>query len=332
MECVKIRIYRDNDVDLEILKNKKISVLGYGAQGKAQAQCFRDSGLEITVGVRKDGPSWIAAKEDGFKVATLEDAVKDADIVLMLLPDEAQPEIYEESVAPYLKSGAALEFAHGFSITYDLIHPPADVDVIMMAPKGPGTMIRKVYVDGFGVPAMVCIHQDATGNAMNLALALAKGIGATRAGVFEATFQNETYTDLYGEQSVLCGGLNAMILAAFETMVERGYPPEMAYFEIFHETKLITDMINTGGFETMWHVVSNTAEFGGLTRRNRVINEESRAGMASILDDIESGKFKDEWRAEWKNGLKNMHAMEKKEAEHQIESVGREIRELFKIR
>lgn len=324
-----MQIYHDSDVDINVLKGKKVSVLGYGAQGRAQALCFHDSGLDVTVGVRKNGKSWNKAQEDGLKVAEFADAVKDADVVMMLLPDEIQPDIYKELVEPNLKKGAALEFAHGFAITYKLITPPKDVDVIMMAPKSPGDMEREMFVQGFGVPALVCVHQDATGNAKKIALALSKGLGATRAGVFETTFDNETKTDLFGEQAVLCGGITALIKTGFKTLVDGGYPPEMAYFEVLHEVKLITDLINKGGFELMWFVVSNTAEFGGLTRRDRVITEESAKGMRSILDDIESGKFKDEWRAEWNAGLVNLKKMENDEKNLQLEVVGREIRQLF---
>ncbi|MDD3127718.1 MAG: ketol-acid reductoisomerase [Candidatus Methanomethylophilaceae archaeon] len=324
-----MKIYHDADVDLGILSGKKIAVLGYGAQGRAQALCFHDSGLDVTVGARKNGKSWNRVKEDGLKVAEIPDAVKGADVVMMLLPDEVQPDIYKEMVKPNLKAGAALEFAHGFAITYELIVPPDNVDVIMMAPKAPGDMERLMFLEGFGVPALVCVHQDVTGNAKKIALALAKGLGSTRAGVFETTFDNETKTDLFGEQAVLCGGLTAMIKAGFDTLVDAGYPPEMAYFEVLHETKLIVDLINMGGFEHMWYVVSNTAEYGGLTRRDRVITEESKKGMKSILDDIESGKFKDEWRAEWKAGLKNLKKMEKDESDLQLEVVGRDIRKLF---
>ena len=324
-----MQIYHDSDVDINVLKGKKIAVLGYGAQGRAQALCLHDSGLDVTVGARKTGKSWNKVKEDGLKVATLEDATKDADVVMILLPDEVQPDVYKEQIAPNLKKGAAIEFAHGFAITYKLIDPPADCDVIMMAPKAPGDMERLVFLEGFGVPALICVHQDVSGKAKQTALALAKGIGATRAGVFETTFDNETKTDLFGEQSVLCGGLTAMIRAGFDTLVEGGYPPQMAYFEVLHETKLITDMINIGGFEYMWHVVSNTAEYGGFTRRDRVITDESKKGMRSILDDIESGKFKDEWRAEWNSGMKNMKQMEEDEKKLQLEVVGKEIRSLF---
>lgn len=324
-----MQLYHDNDVDLKVLDGKKVAVLGYGAQGRAQALCFHDSGIDVTVGVRKDGKSWNKAKEDGLKVAEFADAVKDADVVMILLPDEIQPEIYEQYVKPNLKKGAALEFAHGFNITYKLIVPPEDVDVIMMAPKSPGDKERDEFVAGFGVPALICVYQDYTGNAKNVALALAKGLGSTRAGVFETTFDNETYTDLFGEQAVLCGGMTAMIKAGFQTLVDAGYPPQMAYFEVFHETKLIDDLLYAGGFELMWHVVSNTAEFGGLTRRDRVITEESKKGMQSILDDIHDGTFKNEWRADYDAGLKRLHEMEDAEKALQLEAVGKEIRSLF---
>ncbi len=324
-----MKIYHENDADLKVLAGKKVAVLGYGSQGRAQALCFHDSGLDVTVGVRKDGKSWNKAKEDGLKVAEFGDAVKDADVVMMLLPDEIQPDIYRDYVAPNLKKGAALEFAHGFAITYKLIQPPADVDVIMMAPKSPGDMERVAFVEGFGVPALICIHQDVTGNAKAIALALAKGLGSTRAGVFETVFDNETYTDLFGEQAVLCGGLTALIRAGFKTLTEAGYPPEMAYFEVLHETKLIDDLIIKGGFELMWDVVSNTAEYGGMTRRDRVITPQSEAGMKSILDEIENGTFKDQWRAEWGAGLVNLKQMEADEKKLQLEITGKEIRQLF---
>ena len=324
-----MEIYHDSDADLNILKNKKVAVLGYGAQGRAQALCLHDSGLDVTVGARKTGASWNKIKEDGLRAAEIPDAVKDADVVMMLLPDEVQPDIYNDMVRPNMKKGAALEFAHGFSITYELITPPDDIDVIMMAPKSPGDIERVAFLEGFGVPALISVHRDATGNAKKIALALAKGIGSTRAGVFETSFDFETRSDLFGEQAVLCGGVTAMIKAGYETLRKGGYPPEIAYFEVLHEVKLITDLIQAGGFSKMWYVVSNTAEFGGLTRRDRVITEESKKGMRSILDDIESGKFKDEWREEWKNGLKKLKKMESDDMALELETVGKEIRALF---
>ena len=323
-----MQIYHDSDADIGLLKGKKIAVLGYGSQGRAQALCYRDSGLEITVGVR-EGKSFEKAKEDGFKPVSVAEATKDADVVMMMLPDEAQPDIYQNEIEPNLKKGVALEFAHGFSIVYGLIDPPKDADVIMLAPKGPGPMIRRIFEGGYGVPAIISVHQDATGNAMKIVLALSKAMGCTKPGVFEATFEQETKTDLFGEQAVLCGGYTAMITMAFDVLVKRGYPPHMAYFEVLHETKLVTDLVVERGLEGMWKAVSNTAEFGGLTRRDRVITEESRKGMESILDDIESGKFKDEWRAEYRNGLKNMRAMERADGEKPAELAGKEVRELF---
>jgi len=324
-----MQLYHDKDADLGIFEGKKVAILGYGAQGRAQALCFHDSGIDVTVGVRRSGKSWEKAKEDGLKVAEFADAVKGADVVLMLLPDEIQPDIYKQYVEPNLKKGAALELAHGFAITYKLIVPPKDVDVIMMAPKAPGDMERIVFTEGFGVPALICIYQDVTGNAKKIALGLAKGLGATRAGVFETTFDNETYTDLFGEQAVLCGGQTELIKRGFETLVEGGYPPEMAYFEVLHETKLIVDLINKGGFELMWHVVSNTAEYGGMTRRERVVTDQSKAAMKDILREIEDGTFKNQWRQEWADGLVNLKAMEEKEKRLQLEVTGKEIRRLF---
>lgn len=324
-----MKIYHDSDVDLNVLKGKTVAVLGYGSQGRAQALCFRDSGLEVVIGLRKGGKSWEKAKEDGFKVLEFGDAVKNADVVMMLLPDEVQPKVYKEFVEPNIKENTALEFAHGFAIIYGTIVPPKNVDVIMMAPKAPGDKERDVFVEGFGVPALVCVHQDFTGNAMKTALALAKGLGSTRAGVFETTFENETLTDLFGEQAVLCGGTTALIKSGFQVLVDAGYPPEMAYFEVCHEAKLIVDLINEGGFEKMWHVVSNTAEYGGLTKRDLVITKESEEGMRKILKDIESGKFRGEWTAEWDNDLKYLREMENKEKDLGIEVVGREIRKLF---
>ncbi|MBQ7701895.1 MAG: ketol-acid reductoisomerase [Candidatus Methanomethylophilaceae archaeon] len=323
-----MKIYNDADADLDLLKGKRISILGYGSQGRAQALCFRDSGLDVIIGVR-EGKSFEKAKADGMEVMSVVDAVKDADIIMMLLPDEAQADIYAREIAPNMKKGCVLEFAHGFAITYDLIHPPNDSDVIMMAPKGPGPMIRRVYESGYGVPALICIHQDVSSKAKDLALALAKAMNCTKPGVFEATFPQETMTDLFGEQAVLCGGYTAMIKMAFETLVKRGFPPEMAYFEVLHETKLVTDLVVEKGIEGMWKNVSNTAEYGGLTRRDRVITEESRKGMESILDDIQSGKFAKEWVEEYHNNLKNMKAMQDADGQEEIEKVGGWVRETF---
>ncbi len=323
-----MRIYNDNDADLGILKDKRIAILGYGSQGRAQALCFRDSGLDVVIGVRK-GKSYDNAVNDGMKVMSVSDAVIDSDVVMMLLPDEAQADIYEREIAPNLKKGCALEFAHGFAITYGLIRPPEDVDVIMMAPKGPGPMIRRVFETGYGVPALICIHQDHSGKAKDVALALAKGMHCTKPGVFEAKFEQETMTDLFGEQAVLCGGYTAMIKMAYDVLVKRGFPPEMAYFEVLHETKLVTDLVVERGIEGMWKAVSNNAEFGGLTRRDRVITEESRKGMESILDDIQSGQFAKELVADYHNGMADMKARQNADGQEDIEKTGRWVRETF---
>lgn len=325
------KIYHDEDADLNVLKGKKVAVLGYGAQGRAQALSFRDSGFDVTIGVRENGPSWKKAKEDGgMTVTTMDKAVKDADVVLMLLPDETQPDIYKEFVEPNLKKGAALDFAHGFAITYKLIVPPKDVDVIMMAPKAPGDAERQQFVEGFGVPALIAVHQDATGNAKKIALALAKGLGCTRAGTFEVdNFDYETKSDLFGEQAIECGGLSKLIEEGFQTLVDQGFPPIVAYFECCHENKLIIDLVTQGGMAYMWNVCSNTAKYGGLTRRDKVINKDSVAGMKEIYREIDSGEFKTEWRQEWANGLKNLHAMMDDESKLQLEKTGAEVRALF---
>jgi len=323
------RIYHESDADLNVLKGKKVAVIGFGSQGKAQALCLHDSGLDVTVGVRKDGKSWVDAKKNGLKVDTVAGAVKGADVVMVLIPDEVQGDVYAAEIAPNLKEGAALEFAHGFAITFGTIKPPKTVDVIMMAPKAPGPMERKVYLEGFGVPALIAVHQDYTGKAKSIALALAKGLGSTKAGVLETDFREEATSDLFGEQAVLCGGVTALINAGFQTLVKRGYQPEIAYFECLHEVKLIVDLIYSGGMMNMWRSVSNTAEFGGLTTRDLVINEESKKAMEKMLDRICSGEFAKEWLEDAKKGMPRMKALEKAEGESQVEKVGTEIRALF---
>jgi ketol-acid reductoisomerase len=323
------KIYHDQDADLKVLKGKKIAVIGYGNQGRAQSLNLHDSGLDVVVGVRKDGDSWNDAQKDGLKVEEIAKAVKGADVVMVLLPDEVQPKLYNEQIAPNLKEGAALSFAHGFAITFKLIQPGQKTDIIMVAPKSPGRMVRQTYLEGFGVPALIAVEKDATGNAKKIALALAKGIGSTKAGVLETNFREEATSDLFGEQAVLCGGVTALIEAGFETLVKKGYRPEIAYFEVLHELKLIVDLIQAGGMMHMWDSVSNTAEYGGLTRRDRVINEESKKAMAQILEDINTGKFTEEWTKEWTVDLKNMKRLEAEESEKQIEKVGKEIRSLF---
>jgi ketol-acid reductoisomerase len=290
---------------------------------------MHDRGIYVTVGVRKDGKSWVDAKKNGLKVDTVAGAVKGADVVMVLIPDEVQGDVYKAEIEPNLKEGAALEFAHGFAITFGTIKPPKTVDVIMMAPKAPGPMERKVYLEGFGVPALIAVEQDHTGKAKSIALALAKGLGSTKAGVLETNFREEATSDLFGEQAVLCGGVTALINAGFQTLVRRGYQPEIAYFECLHEVKLIVDLIYSGGMMNMWRSVSNTAEFGGLTTRDLVINEESKAAMEKMLDRICSGEFAKEWLEDAKNGMPRMRSLEKAEGESQVEKVGTEIRALF---
>ncbi|MEM0449289.1 MAG: ketol-acid reductoisomerase [Methanomassiliicoccales archaeon] len=323
------KIYHDADADLDVLKGKKIAVIGFGSQGKAQSMCLRDSGLDVVVGLRKGGKSWEEAKKNGMKVDEVARAVKGADVVMILIPDEIQGAVFEKDIKPNLKEGAALDFAHGFGITFGTVKPPKNVDVIMMAPKAPGPREREVFLEGFGVPALIAVHQDYTGNAKKIALALAKGIGATKAGVLETNFREEATSDLFGEQAVLCGGVTALIKAGFDTLVEDGYQPEIAYFECLHELKLIVDLIQSGGLMKMWTSVSNTAEFGGLSKRDLIITEDTRKAMRRMLKDIQSGKFAEEWLADAQSGMKKLQAMEKEEAESKIEAVGKEIRALF---
>ena len=325
-----MKIFRDGDADVNFLKGKTVAVIGYGAQGEAQAKCMKDSGIKVIMGLRKGGESWNLAKKDGFEVYEISDAAEKADIIHILIPDETQSEVYEKSIKSKLKKGKALSFSHGFNICFKKIMPPKDVDVIMAAPKSPGTEERKRYLEGFGVPGLVAVKQDASGNAKKIALAMAKSMGFTRAGVLECTFEQETYEDLFGEQAVLCGGLNQLIKAGFEVLVERGYPPEMAYFECLHEMKLIVDLVYEGGMEHMWDIVSNTAEYGGRTRGPVIIDESVKDRMRKLLDDVESGKFADEWMAEYKKGLPNLKRMREEEKRHSIETTGKEIRALFK--
>jgi len=323
------KIYHDADADLGVLKGKKVAVIGFGSQGKAQSMCLKDSGLDVVVGLRKGGKSWENAKKNGMKVEEVPKAVKGADVVMVLVPDEIQGVVFEKDIKPNLKQGAALDFAHGFGITFGTIKPPKNVDVIMMAPKAPGPREREVFLEGFGVPALIAVHQDFTGNAKKVALALAKGIGATKAGVLETDFREEATSDLFGEQAVLCGGVTALIQAGFDTLVDDGYQPEIAYFECLHELKLIVDLIQSGGMMKMWTSVSNTAEFGGLSTRDRVITEDTRKAMKKMLKEIQSGKFAETWLADAQNGMKKLEAMEKAEAESRVEVVGKDIRALF---
>jgi ketol-acid reductoisomerase len=326
------KIYHDSDADLGVLKGKKIAVIGFGSQGKAQSMCLRDSGLDVTVGVRKGGKSWKDAKKNGMKVDEIAKAVKGADVVMVLVPDETQGDVFEKEIRPNLKKGAALDFAHGFSIVFGTVKPPKDVDVVMMAPKSPGPMEREVYLHGFGVPALIAVEQDYSGKAKKIALALAKGLGATKAGVIETDFREEATSDLFGEQAVLCGGVTALIEAGFETLVKNGYQPEIAYFECLHELKLIVDLIQSGGMMKMWTSVSNTAEYGGLSQRDKLITEDTKKDMEQMLKNIQSGKFAKEWLKDASGGMKKLQSMEDAEATSKIEVVGKDIRALFETK
>ena len=320
----------DKDADINDVRGKTIAVLGYGAQGAAQAMCLKDSGLNVIIGLRNGSESAKAAKEYGFEVVETAEAAKRADIIHVLIPDEKQGEVYESGIRPHLTKGKTLSFSHGFNICFGFIKPPKDIDVIMVAPKSPGTEERKQFVAGFGVPALIAIKQDASGNAKKTALAMAKACGFTRAGVIECTFEQETYEDLFGEQAVLCGGLSELIKTGFEVLVEAGYPPEMAYFECLHEMKLIVDLVYEGGLTHMWHVVSNTAEYGGRTRGKAIITPETKKRMKELLADVESGKFANEWISEYRAGMKNFTRLRNEQNSHEIETIGKEIRALFK--
>lgn len=322
------KMYYQNEINDSILREKKIAVIGYGSQGHAHARNLKESGFDVRVGIRP-GKSADQAKEDGLTVKTVAEAAKEADVIMILLPDEAQKAVYEADIAPHLEPGNALLFAHGFNVHYKQIVPPTDVDVLLVAPKGPGHLVRRTYTEGAGVPALVGVYQDATGNAKELGLAWAKGIGSARAGVLETTFKEETETDLFGEQAVLCGGVTHLIKAGFETLVEAGYQPESAYFECLHEMKLIVDLIYEGGFSNMRYSISDTAEWGDYVSGPRIITEDVKANMKKVLEDIQSGKFAKEWLAENENGRPNYNAIKQKETEHQIEKVGAELREMM---
>jgi ketol-acid reductoisomerase len=324
------RIYYDEDADLGFLKDKKIAVIGYGSQGHAQAQNLRDSGLEVVVGQRPGGKNYDLAREHGFGPVSAEEAAKSADIIQVLLPDEVQVDVYNQAILPHLKEGKALMFSHGFNVHFRQIVPPAGVDVFMVAPKGPGHLVRSEYERGAGVPCLIAVHRDASGKCRDLALAYAKGIGAARAGIIETTFQEETETDLFGEQCVLCGGVTELVKAGFDTLVEAGYQPEIAYFECMHELKLIVDLMVVGGMSYMRYSVSNTAEYGDLTRGPRVVDEKTRAEMKKILGEIQSGEFAREWILENKAGRPVFQALERKGWDHRIEKVGKELRKMMK--
>lgn len=321
-----VKMYYDKDASLRVLKGKKIAIIGYGIQGHAQAQNLRDSGIEVIVSDLKDSPNWKQAKKDGFQPLKAAEAVRESAIIQILTQDDVQAKVYEIEVAPGLKKGKALVFSHGFNIHYGQIVPPPDVDVLMVAPKGPGSLVREMFLKGGGVPCLLAIHQDWTGKARKLGLAYARAIGGTKAGVIETTFAEETETDLFGEQAVLCGGVSELIRASFDTLVEAGYQPEVAYFECLHELKLIVDMIHLEGISGMRARVSDTAEYGDLTRGRRIITEETREEMKDILQEVQSGEFAREWILENRVGRPVFNALARKDADHPIEKVGKKLR------
>jgi len=322
-------LYYEKDADAGLIGGRTVAVIGYGSQGHAHALNLSESGVDVRVGLREDSSSRAKATEAGLKVLSVADAAAEADLIMILLPDTEQASVYEAEIAPYLNAGDALFFAHGFNIRFDLISPPADVDVAMVAPKGPGHLVRRTYTEGGGVPSLIAVAQDATGRAHALALSYAHGIGGTRAGVLDTTFAEETETDLFGEQVVLCGGLTALVQAGFETLVDAGYQPESAYFECLHELKLIVDLMYEQGIAGMRYSISDTAEYGDLTRGPRVINRSVKDEMRRILDEIQDGRFAAEWVAENAAGRPNYLALKQAGQEHQIEKVGAELRDMM---
>ncbi|HDG5761319.1 TPA: ketol-acid reductoisomerase [Staphylococcus aureus] len=321
-------VYYDQDVKTDALQGKKIAVVGYGSQGHAHAQNLKDNGYDVVIGIRP-GRSFDKAKEDGFDVFPVAEAVKQADVIMVLLPDEIQGDVYKNEIEPNLEKHNALAFAHGFNIHFGVIQPPADVDVFLVAPKGPGHLVRRTFVEGSAVPSLFGIQQGASGQARNIALSYAKGIGATRAGVIETTFKEETETDLFGEQAVLCGGVSKLIQSGFETLVEAGYQPELAYFEVLHEMKLIVDLMYEGGMENVRYSISNTAEFGDYVSGPRVITPDVKENMKAVLTDIQNGKFSNRFIEDNKNGFKEFYKLREEQHGHQIEKVGRELREMM---
>jgi len=324
-----MKIHYDIDADRGVIQSRKVAVIGYGSQGHAHANNLRDSGVNVVVGLRKDSPSRDKAEKAGLAVASVPEAVDGADVVMVLVPDELQADIFEAEIQQNVKAGAALAFAHGFSIHFGFIEPSNEVDVIMIAPKGPGHLVRSTYVEGGGVPCLIAVEQDASGQARDVALSYACAIGGGRAGVIETTYKEETETDLFGEQTVLCGGITSLIQAGFETLVEAGYAPEMAYFECLHETKLIVDLIYEGGIANMRYSVSNTAEYGDVTRGPRVVDDRTRAEMKKILAQIQSGEFAEEWMNESRSGGKKFQDLRAKGQEHSIEEVGERLRSMM---
>ena len=325
-----MQVYYDKDADLSIIQKMNVLVIGYGSQGHAHANNLHDSGVaNVTVGLREGSDSWRKAENAGFTVAPVADGVKDADLVMVLAPDEHQQALYREQILPSIKEGATLAFAHGFNIHFQLIEPRGDLDVIMIAPKGPCHTVRSTYLEGGGVPSLIAIFQDASGQAHNTALSYASANGGGRAGIIETSFREETETDLFGEQAVLCGGATALVQAGFETLVEAGYAPEMAYFECLHELKLIVDFFYEGGITNMWYTVSNTAEYGGLTRGPRLVTDETKAEMKRILEEIQTGRFAREFVAEYQAGAPSIKAMRRISQNHQIEQVGERLRAMM---
>ncbi|QQE73997.1 ketol-acid reductoisomerase [Brevibacillus composti] len=323
-----MKLYYDHDVNMELLKNKVVAVVGYGSQGHAQAQNLRDSGITVLIGLRT-GRSWQQAEKDGFEVVSVKEAVRRSDVVQMLLPDEQQARVYREEVAPELRAGQMLLFSHGFNIHFGQIVPPEEVDVAMVAPKSPGHLVRRVYSQGGGVPGLLAVHQDATGQAKEISLAYAKAIGCTRAGVFETSFREETETDLFGEQAVLCGGMTALVKAGFETLVEAGYRPEIAYFECLHELKLIVDLMYEGGLSRMRHSISDTAEYGDYVTGSRIVTGDTKKEMRQVLTEIQRGEFAKKWILENQAGRPLYHAMKQMDANHPIEEIGGKLRAMM---
>jgi ketol-acid reductoisomerase len=326
---MSLNIYYDKDADLALIQRKKVAIIGYGSQGHAHANNLKDSGVEVCVGLREGSSSWAKATEAGLTVKPVAEAVASSDVIMILAPDETQGDLYRDDIEPNLKDGATLAFAHGFNIHFDQIKPRADLDVIMIAPKGPGHLVRSTYQQGGGVPSLIAIEQNASGQAKEVALSYAAANGGARAGVIETSFREETETDLFGEQTVLCGGVTELIQAGFETLVEAGYAPEMAYFECLHELKLIVDLIYEGGIADMRYSISNTAEYGDFTRGKRVIGPEARAAMKEILSEIQNGEFAREWIGENKTGASVLHAKRRLSREHGLEEVGARLRAMM---
>ena len=325
-----MKVYYDKDADLSLIQNMNVVVVGFGSQGHAHAHNLRDSGVsQIAIGLRPNSGSAVKARNAGFEVKPVAEAVQDADLIMMLTPDETQRDIYADEIAPNVKENSTLAFAHGFNIHFELIQPAANMDVIMIAPKGPGHTVRSTYTEGGGVPSLIAVAQNASGRAKEVALSYAMANGGGRAGIIETTFKEETETDLFGEQAVLCGGAAALVQAGYETLTEAGYAPEMAYFECLHELKLIVDFFYEGGITNMWYTVSNTAEYGGLTRGPRIINEETKAEMKRILNEIQTGKFAREFVTESQAGAASIKAMRRLSQNHPIESVGERLRAMM---